>query len=522
MSLAYGTRHPCDSVAPGRVPCTPCARRDRPWVLAVAILGSSLAFIEGSVVNLALPAIQTDLGIGSAALQWVVNAYLLVLGAFLLIGGAAGDRFGLRRMFVAGTALFGLGALAAGLAPSLASLVAFRVVQGLGAAILVPTSLALISRYFDRQERGRAIGTWAGASALTTALGPVLGGWLVDAAGWRAVFLLVAPMALLAILLALWRVPADATRSRQPLDYPGAALLAATLALLTVAVLQPGSRHAPAWLGLALVLGLALFLRERRFHAPMLPLALFRVPAFAGANLMTLLLYAALSGILFFLPFNLIQVQGYSALAAGAAFLPMTLLLGVGSTVAGDLIRRFPPRHVLTVGPAIAGLGFGALALPGTDTRYVTDWLPAIVAIGVGMTVSVAPLTTVVMNSVDDERAGVASGINNTAARLAGVLAIATLTVLAVALFSARLDSRLAAVGVSEALRGQLLAGADRLAELELPAGTAGASALRAIIEASYVDAFRRLALICAAAAGLSALVAWLTLASTRPSRPPG
>ena len=513
MSIAFGVRYACDQVTPRRPQRhVSCPSRDQPWVLGVSILGSSLAFIEGSVVGVALPSVQTSLAIDAAALQWVTNVYLLILGAFLLIGGAAGDRYGLRRVFVAGTALFGLGALASGFADTLAVLIVARIVQGLGAAALVPTSLALLSRYFDKRERGRAIGIWAGASALTTATGPALGGWVVDTFGWPAVFLMVPPIALLALSLALWRVPVDTSREAGPLDYAGAALLAGALVALVIAILGMDVVPPLVWTALSIGLGIAFVVRQWRTRVPMLPLELFRIPAFSGVNLVTLLLYGALSGILYFLPFNLIQVQGYSALQTGAAFLPMTLLIGIGSIFAGDLIRRFPERHILTVGPLIAGLGFAACALPGTETRYLIDWLPGVVLIGAGMTLCVAPLTTVVMNAVDDTKAGVASGVNNTASRLAGVLAIALLTALAVSVFSSSLDMQLESDGVAPDVREQLLARSDMLAELDVPAGIADAAGMSAMIERSYVHAFRRIALACALAAALSALVAWLTL----------
>jgi EmrB/QacA subfamily drug resistance transporter len=504
MSIAFGARYPCDNaVCVDARRHVACPKRDQPWVLGVSILGSSIAFIEGSVVGVALPSMQSSFSMDSASVQWVANAYLLILGAFLLIGGAAGDRFGLRRVFIAGTALFGLGALVCGLANSLSVLIAARVVQGLGSAALVPTSLALISRYFDKAERGRAIGIWAGASALTTAMGPALGGWLVDAFGWPAVFLIVPPFALFAVLLAVWRVPVDVTRTPGPLG----ALVALVLAILQIDVLPP-----LYWWMLSMALGIAFLFRQYNARTPMLPLNLFRVPAFSGVNLMTLLLYGALSGILYFLPFNLIQVQGYSALQTGAAFLPMTLLIGIGSIFAGALTKRFSERRVLTIGPLIAGLGFAACALPGTDTHYVSDWLPAVVLIGIGMTLCVAPLTTVVMNAVDDDRAGVASGVNNTAARLAGVLAIALLTAVAVSAFSSSLEGRLQEAAVYEELRQQLVAQSAMLAELNVPEYTENAAGIGTMIDQSYVDAFRQIALACALAAFLSAVISWFTL----------
>lgn len=517
MTLAYATRQPGDETALRRHGRRlPCPQRDKPWVLATAILGSSLAFIEGSVVNLALPAVQADFAASSSAVQWVINAYLLLLVAFMLIGGSLADAYGLRRVFMLGTAVFGLGALGCALAPSLPLLILARALQGLGGALLVPGSLALIGSHFDEHERGAAIGSWAGASALTTAAGPVLGGWLVDQWGWPAVFLLVSPLAALAIGLAWWRVPPSPSRRGRRLDYGGALLAAATLGLLVYALVSPGSTwRRLALLALAVTLGAAFLWRERRFAAPMLPLELFRARAFAGANLMTLLLYFALSGVLYFLPFNLIQVQGYTATQAGAAFLPFALIMGFGSTFAGDLIARANRRAILTAGPLIAAAGFAVLALPGVDAALVRDFLPGIVIMAVGMTLSVAPLTTVVMGSVSERQAGVASGTNNTAARLAGVLAVAALTALAVWLFADALAGRMRDAGVPPMLARPVLEGAGRLAELRAPAGTPAPmrTAITGAIAAAYVDTFRVLALICAALAAASGAVAWIALA---------
>jgi EmrB/QacA subfamily drug resistance transporter len=489
--------------------------RDKPWVLATAILGSSLAFIEGTVVNLALPAIQSAFGAGSTGVQWVANAYLLMLVAFMLIGGTLGDRYGLRRIFMLGIAVFALGALGAALAPSLAVLILARLVMGVGGALLVPASLALIGSHFERDERGRAIGTWAGASALTTAIGPVLGGWLVDRGGWPAVFLLILPLAGLTLAIAAWRVPASPPRHAEPLDYAGALLLSAALGLLVYALVDPGARG----LRLGLLLGAgalaaAFVWRERGCAAPMLPPRIFRSRAFTGANLMTVLLYLALSGAVYFLPFNLIQVQGYSATQAGAAFLPFSVIMGLGSTFAGDLIRKFDARKVLTLGPLVVAAGFAALAIPGSDAAFATGFLPGILLTGIGMTISVAPLTTVVMGAVGEEHAGTASGVNNTAARLGAVLAVAALTAVAVWQFRDGLGEQLEASRVPPALAGQLERNADHLAELKAPAGTPPplVAAVAHAVAQAYVATYRVLMLICAALAAASGLIAWVSL----------
>lgn len=526
MSLVYGSRQPCDA-ARARMEAreVPCPVRDKPWVLATAILGSSLVFIEGSVVNLALPSLQTAFLADSVQLQWVINAYLLSLGAFMLIGGSLGDRFGLRRIFLLGTAVFGAGSLACALVPSLSLMIVMRVIQGLGGALLVPSSLALIGVHFEPGERGRAIGTWAGASALTTAMGPVLGGWLVDQWGWAAVFWLIAPLAALTFGIGAWRLPASAPRTRLALDYPGAVLLAASLALLIYALVDNGP---PATRGAgfaaAILLGFAFFVRERRFATPMLPLELFRSRPFSGANAMTLLLYCALSGALYFLPFNLIQVQGYSATQAGAAFLPFTVILGFGSSFAGRAIERVNPRLMLTLGPAVAALGFCLLAVPGTDSTFVSGFLLPIVVLGIGMTLSVTPLTTVVMGAVGSEQSGIASGVNNTAARLAGVVALGALTALAIALFSTRLAADLRQAGVPQGIAAELQARASDLAQLQAPDGATPSmvTAIDRAVARAYVTSFRVLVLVCGGLAALSSLIAWWSIPDGKPRRDGG
>ncbi len=510
MSVAAGLRSPCDDRLAAATDCQPCPRTDRPWVLAVAILGSSLAFIEGSAVGLALPAIQTSYGADSTALQWVVNSYLLVLGAFIMIGGAAGDRYGLRRVFVGGTALFGLSSIAAGFAPTLEWLVAARLLQGAGSAALVPVSLALISRHFPERERGKAIGTWAGASALTTAGGPVIGGWLIDSGGWPWVFWSIAPLAAAAIALALWRVPDDRPTTASTPDIPGALLLAAALATLVYATLQ--AEVVRLLIGLVLALGIAaLFIRrERRATAPMMPLDIFGNRVFTAANLMTVLLYAGLMGVLYLVPFNLIQVQGYSALQAGLALLPMSLIIGAGSAAAGALASRVAARTLLSVGPAIVALGFAGFAIPGSSSGYLPHWLPAVTLVGIGMTISIAPLTTAVMNALPDTQAGLASGVNNTAARLAGALAVAAFTGIAVAVFSGVLDGGLDAAAVDAATRSQLLASAGDLAALPIP--EQAAAGVGDIVTASYVTTFRLLMALSAVLALGAAWIGWRTM----------
>ena len=501
---------PQDKPAP--LDSVPGARK--PWVLVCAILGSSLAFIEGTIVNLALPSMQSSFHVSSTQLQWVVNAYLLTLGSCMLIGGSLGDRFGLRRVFAIGTTVFGLGALACALATSFPLLVLARLVQGAGGALLVPGSLALIGMHFDEHERGRAIGTWAGASALTTASGPVIGGVLVDHWNWPAVFFLDTPCALLTLALTMWRVPRDTPRAHTGLDLLGALLLALCLASVIFALITQGASTRSGYALIAIGCAAGFIWRQRTFAAPVVPLHLFASRTFTGANLMTLALYFGLGGVMYFLPFNLIQVRGYSAAAAGAIFLPMTLLLGFGSTFAGAAIDKLNPRRVLAIGSSIAALGMFALALPGAQATSFVGFLPGVVLMGIGMTLCVTPLTTLVMNAAGAHETGTASGINNTAARLAGLLAIAMLTALAVPVFRGALERDLVRRELPASTIEALSRNASQLAELQPAPGTPTHSAqnIHEAVAAAYVHTFRVLVTICAGLALLSSVIAARTL----------
>lgn len=500
---------------------SPCPEYAKPWVLAATIVGSSMAFIDTSVVNVALPAIQADLAAAVSEAQWVVNAYMLMLGALLLVGGAAGDRFGRRRMFVIGTVIFAAASVACAWAPTAAALIAARAVQGVGGALLVPGSLAIISATFPESERGRAIGTWAGASALTTALGPVIGGWLVDTWSWRIIFLINVPIAVVAIALAMWRMPETRDDSRDVVvDWLGGGLAVLGLGTLAYGLTLSAQSGWVRWamLGIA-VITLSLFVwREARAHTPMMPLELFRSRTFSGANTITLLLYFALGGAMFFIPFNLIRIQGYSAALAGASFLPFSLIMGVLSRWSGGLIDRYGARALLTIGPAIVGGGFALLAMPTIGGSYWTTFFPPMVVLGFGMAVSVAPLTTSVMRAVDDHHAGVASGINNATARIAGMLAVAMLGMVAVAVFGKALDERLDGMSLSRETRELMQAEGPKLAEAQVPPPIDGAqrAELQRAIQESFVDSFRVVSLVAAALAFASAVCGWLTIESRR------
>lgn len=487
-----------------------------------------MAFVDGTVVNVALPAIQRDLATAASDMQWVIESYALFLSALLLVGGALGDHAGRRKIFAAGVVVFALASTGCAFARDVHQLIAARAVQGVGAALLVPGSLALISAAFPEKERGRAIGTWSGWTGITAALGPVLGGFLIDHASWRWAFLINVPLGLAVLTIVVARVPESRGSSASArIDVAGALL--ATLALGGVVyglIEAPRAGWAAPAVASALVLGVAagaaFFVLEARLRAPMLPLRLFRNRNFSGANLLTLLLYAALSGGLYFFPLNLIQVQGYGATAAGAALLPLIAILFAGSRLAGTLVDRFGPRPPLVVGPVIAAAGFALFAWPGIAPgahSYWTTFLPAVVVLGVGMTITVAPLTTTVMNAIDADQAGVASGINNAVSRLAGLLAIAALGVLMAHVFDDRVQRHGRDTSLPAEVRTQLEAQHDRLAGVEIPPGIdpAAAAALKGAIDQAFVAGFRWVMLASAGLALASALAAWIWIGA-RPS----
>lgn len=479
-----------------------------------------MAFIDGTVVNVALPFLQKNLNATVIGVQWVVEAYSLFLSALLLVGGSLGDRYGRRLIFLIGVALFALASAACGFATNINQLIAARAVQGVGGALLVPGSLAIISASFSREGRGRAIGTWSGFSAITTAIGPVLGGWLIEHFSWRAAFFINVPIAGAVLLISLCFVPESRDEDETgPLDWSGAALTTVGLGGLVYGLIESSrlSLLAPVVI-VSLLLGIAsllLFLLvESRAQNPMLPLPLFRSRDFAGANLLTLLLYAALGGTLFFLPLNLIQVQGFSATAAGAAFLPFVIIMFSLSRWSGGLVDRFGARLPLTIGPVIAAFGFALFTLPARAQTYWTGFFPAIVVLGLGMAVSVAPLTTTVMTSVKEQQAGVASGINNAVSRVAGLLAIAILGVLMLHTFSRRLDQRLAVMQIDTGTRQLVYAQRVKLAGLELPANVNSEirSELENAVADSFVAGFRVIMFIGAGLALGSALSAGLLI----------
>ena len=482
-------------------------------VLVASVLGSSLAFVDASVVGVVLPRIQGQLSAGAGSAQWIVNAYLLTLGGLVLAGGAAGDRFGRRRVFLTGIVVFAAASVMCGLATSSAALIAARAIQGLGAALLTPNSLALLGSAFAKAERGRVFGTWAGFAALTSALGPPLGGWLTDAASWRAVFLINVPLALAAVLLA-WRfVPESRHPAAARIDWLGALLVTAGLFWLTWGlVAAPDRGLSDTRVATTLIAGvvlLALFLLvESRKSAPMVPLVLFRSRAFSAANAVTLLLYFALGGALFFLPFDLVGAQGYSAARAGAALVPISVVMGLLSPFAGKLADRIGPRWPLAVGSITAGVGLGLLGLVPLDVPYAHGLLPALLVLALGVTLAVGPLTSTVMSSVDEGRVGIASGVNNAVARIAGLLAVAAFGVLLSMVFTG---------SVQDVVPGR--DGRELLAE-----AMTGDNALEVTrLRGYFHDAVSKVLVVAGVSAALGGVIALLAIPAQKraPSAPP-
>jgi EmrB/QacA subfamily drug resistance transporter len=515
-------RTPCDDgLMQSRKPArTACGRRQRRWTLTATILGSSMVFIDGTVVNVALPALQSKLNASVTDVQWVIEAYTLFLAALLLLGGSLGDRFGRKKIYAIGIGVFALASIWCGLAPNIEQLIIARAAQGIGGALLVPGSLAIISATFSETDRGHAIGTWSGATAITTALGPLLGGWLIEHVSWRAVFFINVPLALAVIALVVLFVPEsrdeeDAGR----LDLIGAALATLSLGGIVFGLIESSRLgfHNQIVIGTLIggcVLAIIFILLEARRDSPMMPLSLFGSRNFAGANLLTLFLYAALSGTLFFLPLDLIQVQHYSATAAGGATLPFILIMSGLSRWSGGLVKRYGSRRPLVFGPIVAGIGFALFVRTGAGSSYWTRFLPAIIMLGLGMAISVAPLTTTVMNSVSESRAGIASGINNAVSRTAGLLAIAVLGLVMFHAFNNCLNQRLDQSGASAAVREALNSQRAKLAAAELPPNIdeRTRTTIREAVDECFVTGYRRVMVWGAVLAFCSSIVAWVLI----------
>ena len=497
-------------------------RLRRGLILATTVLGSSLAFIDGSVVNVALADMQRDLGATVGDLQWIANSYMLTLAALLLLGGAFGDRIGRRRIFILGLLIFAATSVACAMAESADVLIIARAFQGVGAALLVPNSLAILSASYPRDKRGRAIGAWSAFAAVTSAGGPVLGGWLVDSFGWASVFWINPPIAALALVLALVSVEENRNpQARGDPDWLGGLLAMAGLGLVSYALIQAGEASFDSRIGAAAgvlgVLALVLFVRvEARCSMPLMPLRLFANREFAAANVLTLLLYGALGAAVFLFPFGLIRLYGYTATESGAAFLPFAVMLFLLARWGGTLIDRYGARMPLVAGSMITAVGLAILAIPTTGTPYWSTFLPGVLVLGIGMAISIPPLTTGVMNAVDDRHAGIASAVNNAASRVAFLIAVAAVGPLLLIAFNWLQAPLMAEVDMPAAVRMAIREDPGSLAGLTAPDGAGAAGPL--IVDAArhaLIDAFRIATLGLAVLAAASGVVAWLMYPKT-------
>jgi EmrB/QacA subfamily drug resistance transporter len=497
----------------------------RQWTLAATIIGSSLTFIDATVVNVALPALQATLHATITDVQWVLESYALFLGGLILVGGSLGDQFGRKRVFLAGLWVFTIASIACGAAGSMRALIVARALQGIGAAFLVPGSLAIISATFDEADRGRAIGTWSAFGAITSAIGPVLGGWLIEHVSWRAVFFINVPLAAIVIVLSMHFMNESRDESRgSQVDWTGAALAVLGLGALVFALLEwpsAGGRRSltftPLIIGIASLA--ALLVVERRVPTPMLPLRLFASRTFSLANLLTLLVYGALAVVLWLVPLMLIQVHHYSATAAGAAFLPLPLLVFLLSRWSGAVVSRIGSRPPLTIGPVVVAAGLALIARAAADNNYWTTMFPGVTILGLGMAIVVAPLTTTVMGAVEVQHAGVASGVNNAVARIAGLVAVAALGVVLINSFGGRVGAALDRLGLAPAARAAIDRELPKLAGAQVDAAMADdrQAEVRQAIDASFIESFR-VVMNVAAAAAIAAAVAGLLLPAGKTS----
>lgn len=489
------------------------------WVLVAAILGSAMTFIDGTAVNVALPVIQRELSADAAQMQWVVEGYALFLAALILLGGSLGDLYGRKRLFLIGIVTFTAASAACAAAPSVAVLILARCIQGVGAALAMPESLALLSATFTGVARGRAIGTWSGFASITGAAGPVIGGYLAQHASWRWVFLINIPIALAVIAISLRGVP-ESRDDDMPheLDLPGAALATIGLGAFTYGLIR-AQGAIPDLVSIATILaGIALLATfvavERRSRAPMMPLDLFSSRVFSAANLYTLFLYASLGGALYFFPYLLVDVQGYTPTAAGASLLPFVLLMFALSRWSGGLVARIGARVPLVVGALLAGAGFVGFAIPGIGGPYWTTYFPASILLGLGGACFVAPLTTIVFDAVATEKSGVASGVNNAVARLAGLLAVAGFGLILAGVFNAGFQARMTGHHLSAQTMRIVTGDRARLYAGSVPADVppADRTEVTTAIHEEYLAGVRAVMLAAAVVCVLAALIALVAI----------
>jgi EmrB/QacA subfamily drug resistance transporter len=492
------------------------------WTLIATILASSMAFIDFSALNVALPAIQSALNIGGKSLLWIINAYAIFLSSLLLVGGSLGDIYGRKKIFIAGLILFSASSFLCGISGGILMLIISRAFQGIGGALMIPESLAIISAVIPVERRGKAFGTWSMFSALTTIIGPVLGGWLAGIGLWRVIFFINIPLAILTIVILVVKIPESSDESACKLDLSGAILATIGLTGITFGFIEASdSGFGNFKITASLIAGtlslIAFIVVEKRSSHPMMPLNLFKSKTFSGVNTQTLFMYAALNAALFFFPLNLIQVQGYPEETAGLAILPFAILISGISGYSGKFSDKFGARKPLIVGPLIAGIGLLILAIPGITAgpaEYWSTFFPAMFLLGIGVGIVVAPLTAAVMASVSDQHSGIASGINNSVARTAGLLAIAVLGTIMIISFKSNLQMNIDDLKLPAAKKTELINNSNKLAETKPPEGLSEPETVKVSlsIKRSFVSSFKLVIIISVVLSWLSSIVAFLSV----------
>jgi len=495
------------------------------WVLLATILGSGMAFIDSTAMNVVIPVLQSELNATIPQVQWIMEAYALFMSSLMLLGGSLGDKFGRKRIFALGIVLFTGASIWCGLSPNTSQLIIARAFQGVGGALLVPGSLAIVNISFSDERRGRAIGTWSAFTAITTALGPILGGWLAQNLSWRFVFFINVPIAIIVLATLYWRIPESRkSNGKEKLDVFGSLFATLGLGCIVFGLIDSGNvgfGHPkvviPFIAGGLFLLGFLFY--ESRASSPMMPLNLFKSKTFSGGNLITLLFWGAWSGAIFFIPFNLIQLQGYSAAGVGFAFLPLILALFLFSPWAGGLVANYGAKPPLIVGTILASIGFYLFTLPGIGGSYWTTFFPAITVLGVGMAIIISPLTTAVMESVELRESGVASGINNTVGRIAGLLAIAIMGVFALTTFNRSLDYELNSIDLQQEARQSIDDQRIKILLIDIPENVEAEKKvnIKNAIEKSFLDGFRLMMLISASLVLIGTFVAWFSIERMKP-----
>ena len=489
------------------------------WTLTSTILASSMAFIDGTALNVILPSLQRDLGATASDLFWVLNGYLLMLAALIILGGSLGDKLGRVKVFKAGILIFTIGSVLCGFTPTIELLIIFRMIQGAGGALMIPGSLAIISAVFSKEEKGKAIGTWSAATTIVTISGPVLGGALADIGLWRFIFFINIPLGLLSIFILHFKVPESREPGASKIDWWGSTLLVLSLALITFGFLEmPEIGYSHPLVISSLVLGavlLVLFLIvEKKVDDPMIPLDLFKNKTFSGVNLLSFFLYAALGAIMLFLSLNIIQIQGYSQLQAGLTFLPFSFIMVVLARKMGSLSDRYGARRFLILGPTLTAVGMlwlSFVGITGGPSEYWTTFLPPFLLFAIGMSITVVPLTTAVMTCVDESKSGIASGINNSVTRISGTFMNAILGAVAILLFTNYVTDSIAAMDITDKMANELVIEATKLGEARasLEYNESLQASINGIFRDGFIVTYRWVGLLSAALAFLSAIIAF-------------